>query len=107
MNLMPVIPLAKSEQRPWEWELNAESLNQYSLLPLVWSLGILKERVTKSCFQHLTLTLSMVTLPITYTTVRERRVQQAKSEPDTDTSLVQGALLHQEQGALCEAAHSD
>lgn len=25
MNLMPVIPLAKKEQRPWEWELNAES----------------------------------------------------------------------------------
>lgn len=59
---MPVIPLAKKEQKPWEWELNAESLSQYSLPPVVWSLHTLKKRVRKICFQHLSLSLFIVIL---------------------------------------------
>lgn len=56
------MPLAKKEQMPWEWELNAEPLNQYSLPSVVWSLRILKERVRKLYFQHFSLTLVIVIL---------------------------------------------
>lgn len=59
---MPVIPLAKKEQRLWEGELNAESLSQHSLPLVVWSLRILKKRVRKICFQHLSLNLFIVIL---------------------------------------------